>query len=473
MKSILPAVRVCSALLAALTVARAAAAQGANCNLAPNPAFEQGTSASISSWVFAVKTGSATFSVSTFPSPVQSGTRAAQIVVTTPGDLYLASTEPGTIPVQKNTTYRMSVRVSSSPGKVADLRVVEWNGGTMVADDLVANSTGLGDWETVSGTVTTGASTTAVSLRLSHRTSRSTGTFVWDDVMFARNDAQRCIDIRHYVAQTMPGYKLCIDGSAPSTCHGAVKTAGKELLRQQVAWDGSKYTSQGYDYNTHTLASRAMVGVQKNGGGSSWQCYSNVDEQCGAARTSPGQNAQYAPGDVEISLTLPVLSPSLPLAPGHTSGAALIHDWQRFAVRPFDPKTFQSTGLVGNIWHREWMYVIPAYAFGGTGTIGTQNDVLVIEGDSIGDIASPYGFAGGAHFERYIFARGFGVIYQEGERNDNCSALPTAAACDGTYSRPDPGIAVFAHRVAGAIPIQDPLDPANTGAGSFTIVDWW
>lgn len=460
-------------LLVASTVTRSAAAQGANCNLAPNPAFEQGTPASISGWVFAVNSGSATFAVSTFPSPVQSGARAARIVVANPGDLYLASTEPGTIPVQKNTTYRMSVRVTSGPGKVAALRVVQWNGRTAVADDVITYSRGLGDWETVSGTITTGASTTAVSLRLSHHASGSTGTFVWDDVMFARDDAQRCVDVRHYVAQTMPGYKMCLNGSAKTTCHGAVKTAGKELLREQVSWDGTSYTAQGYDYLTPALASRAMVGVQKNGGGGAWQCYSNTDEPCGAARSSPGQNAQYPPGGVELSLTLPVISPSLPLTPRHTSGAALIHDWQRFAVRPLDPRTFQSTGLVGNIWHREWMYVIPSYSFGGAGTIGTQNDVLVVEEDSIGDDVSPYGFAGGAHFERYIFARGFGVIHQEGEKNASCSALATAAACDGTYTTPDPGVAVFSYRIAGPIPIQDPLDPANSGAGSFATVDWW
>jgi hypothetical protein len=454
-----------------------AQAQEANCNLAPNPAFEQGTSTSISGWSFYVGAGAGVFSVSNFPSPVQSGARAAQVVVTQPGDVLLYTGEPGTIPVLPSTTYRMSARVKADPYKQAGFRVIEWTSqGTGVADNFIAYNSGnaTGDWETVEGTVTTHANSAFVSLRLSHHV--STGTFIWDDVMFARDDAQRCVDLRHYNTQVTPGFKLCAANhptpAVPTVCHGAIKTAGKEFLRTQVGWDGTNFTTQGYDYTSHTLASRAMVGVLKTQDSiNGWRCFSNTDEACGAARTSPGQNAQFPPFGLQQSLTLPVLAHATIPSTTRTSGAALIHDWQLVGVRALDPSTVQSGAVIGNIWDRTWAYVLSSFDFGGD--IGVQSNVLVYESEAIGDSVSPYGFGGGERLERYIFVRGFGIVYQEGQESSNCRSVHDAVHCDGSYPVAAPGPAWFRYRINGGLSIQDPLDPSNAGAGTFNVVDWW
>jgi hypothetical protein len=468
-----PFILVRLAIIAGLGVAagsRAAAAQSANCNLAPNPAFEQGTSTSISQWQFWPNGSASTFSVSTYPAPVESGARAAQIVVTQPGDVLFYTTEPGNIPVYPNTPYRISARVKSDPGKIAGFRVIEWTSQqAVVADNFIGLSTGLGDWETVEGTLTTHSNTAFVSLRLSHHV--SAGTFIWDDVMFARDDPQRCVDVRHYIEQTTPGFRMCFD-SQGMLCQDGIKTAGHEFLREQAGLSGGVYVSQGYDYVSHSLDSRAIQGVLKTWDSiDGWRCFSNTDEQCGAARVSPGQNAQYLPFGFEQSLTLPILTVTAFSNTTRTLGSALIHDWQRVGVQALDPSTVQSTSFIGNIYHRAWAYVLSSYNFGGT--LGTQNYVLVLEDESVGDLVSPYGFVGGSRLERYVFARGFGLTYAEGEKNAACSAANNATNCNGTYTTPDPGPATLSYRLSGDLPIQDPLDPSNIGKGTFNIVDWW
>lgn len=119
-----------------------------------------------------------------------------------------------------------------------------------------------------------------------------------------------------------------------------------------------------YDYTAHTLASRAMEGVQKTWDNvNGWRCFANRDEPCGAARVSPGQNSQFAPYGLQQSLTLPVLTLSTIPSTMRTPGAALIHDWQRIAVLALDPTSVQSTTLIGSIWDRTWAYVLSPFPY--------------------------------------------------------------------------------------------------------------
>jgi hypothetical protein len=84
-----------------------------------------------------------------------------------------------------------------------------------------------------------------------------------------------------------------------------------------------------------------------------------------------------------------------------------------------------------------------------------------------------YGFGGGSRLERYMFVRGFGMVYQEGEENPACTATQNAANCTGTYTQAAPGVSPFPYRVNAGPPPQDPLDPNGTGFGTFNVVDWW
>jgi hypothetical protein len=433
-----------------------AVGQTVSCNLAPNAAFEQGTATSIDQWGFYANSGAGTFSVSNYPSPVQSGSRAAKVVVTTSGDLYLYSPEPGTIPVFASTAYKLSARLKSDAGKIAGIRIIEWNGSAPQADRFLAFNTGTGDWETVEGGFTTTAQTTTVSIRLNHPVpgAQGTGTFYWDDVMLWRDCASRCADVRHYVGQTTPGYQLCDITNV--FCMDAVKTAGGELLRG--ASNGA------VDYLAHTLASRSAISIQKSFASNTWQCFSNRDEACGAARTSPGQNAQFAPQSLPISMSLPVL-----LSPGtsqRTVGAAAVHDWQEFVPRAFDPATGLSGASAGSIFHRTWAYLLSSYNFGGN--IGLQSNVLVIEAESIGGPTCREGLGGGTRLERYMYIRGLGLAYAEGRTNPACVAAPSVATCTGIYTQPDPnGSLTLANRNSGDLAI------ANNAPGSFDVVDWW
>ncbi|HVR09923.1 MAG TPA: hypothetical protein VMW75_17905 [Thermoanaerobaculia bacterium] len=309
---------------------------------------------------------------------------------------------------------------------------------------------------------------TTVSLRLSHHV--TAGTFIWDDVMFARDDAQRCIDIRHYIEQTTPGFRLCFDAQG-MLCQDGIKTVGKEYLREQAGLSGGVYAAQGYDYVSHTLASRAMQGVQKTWDNvNGWRCFANTDEQCGAARVSPGQNAQFPAYGFEQSLTLPILTTTISNN-ARTAGAALIHDWQRVAIRTLNPATVQSTSLIFNAYHRQWAFVLSSYNF--QGSIGTQSNVLVLEDESIGATVFPYGFGGGARLERYMYVRGLGATYAEGEDNAACMQTANAMNCSGIYTTADPGPTPIPYLISGDLPIQNPLDPLNTGADTFNVVDWW
>ncbi len=445
--------RILWAVVSLLTVGPGLFAQVVNCNLAPNSAFEQG-STTIDNWSFAQLSGSATFSVSAYPSAVQSGSRAASVTVTTPGDIFLATAEPGTIQAVPSTAYRLSVRVKSTAGKVAGIRVIEWNGATITADRFLAYNTGTGDWETVEAAFTTTSTTSTLSVRLMHHI--NSGTFVWDDVMLARDcSGQRCVDARHYVTQTKPGFKMCLD-AAGTFCLDGLKTPNKEYLEGQ--------TNDVRNYTSHTLASRAGIGVQKNLDSGQWRCFANPGEACGAARTSPGQNSQFPPSVLSLSTSLPVLSGS-PATDRITTGAAKLHDWQLFDVRTYDPSTGLSGGLIGNIFHRTYAYVLSSYNFGGT--LGTQSNVLVLEGESIGNLCLE-GYVGGTRLERYMMVRGFGVVYAEGREDNDCISSPSPTTCDGVYSTLNPNpTASFVYKVNGDLSIP------NDAPIAFNAIDWW
>lgn len=429
------------------------AAQSVNCNIAPNTAFEQG-SAAIDQWAFAALSGSATFAVSNHPSPVQSGARAAKIIVQQPGDIFLATVEPGQIPVLASTSYLLSVQVKGDSGKVAGIRVIEWNGSTATADRFLGYSTGSGNWETVENTFTTTSTTNAVSIRLMHHI--HSGTFYWDDVLLARHCAEdRCVDIRHYVAQTKPGFKMCIDASG-SFCLDGVKTPGKEYL------EGNSNGDRGYI--SHTLAGRAMTGTQKAIDAQfGVRCFANPGEACGAARSSPGQNAQFPPGMFALSFRLPVADLTLG-TDEVTAGAARLFDWQPFDVREFNTTTGQSGAQIGgSIFHRAHAFILPSRNFGGS--LGNQSHVIVVEGES-GMLCSA-GFEGGARLERYMLARGFGVVYSEGRDDIDCRNAPSISTCNGLYSTVFPPTANFIYVVNGDMAIS------NDAPQSFNAVDWW
>jgi hypothetical protein len=446
------------AFLLLLPFSREAIGQTVNCNLAPNAAFEQGTASTIDQWNLAQNSGSATFAVSVYPSPVQSGARAAKVVVAQSGDLYLYTPEPGNIPVYPSTAYKLSARMKSDLGKIAGIRIIEWNGSTPQADRLMALNTGSGTWETLESGFTTTAQTTTVSIRLSHHVpgAAGTGTFYWDDVALWQDCADRCADVRHYIGQTTPGNRLCSDAQG-TFCVDGIKTPGGEYL------SGDSLGALGYF--SHTLASRSTIGVQKSFGGA-WVCFSNPDEVCGAARTSPGQNAQFPPQPLAISLRLPVLPP-FGLAgppPGPTPGAALIHNWQLFGERHFDPVTGTSGALIGDILHRTWAFLLQSYNFGGN--IGMQSNVLVVEGESLGASFCHDGFGGGSRFERYMYIRGLGLAYEEGWDNLACRMTPNAVNCNGVYAD-DHQAVTLTNQLAGDLAIT------NGAPGSFNVVDWW
>jgi hypothetical protein len=135
-------------------------------------------------------------------------------------------------------------------------------------------------------------------------------------------------------------------------------------------------------------------------------------------------------------------------------------------VRAYDPTTATSGGLIGTIWVRTWAYLLSSYNFGGT--IGTQNNVLVVEGESMGVGVCRDGFGGGSRFERYMYARGLGMLYAEGRDNVACASSPTATNCNGAYSTLNPAAPLtLSDKIAGDLSIVD-------GAPSpFDIVNWW
>jgi hypothetical protein len=451
-------------LLALLTTARtegSAAAQAVRCNLAPDPAFEQGTAASIDGWSLAVLSGMATFAVSNYPDPVQSGARAARVDVSQVGDIFLHTAEPGGIPVLPATPYRLSVRLRAEAGKTAGLRVVEWSADfTTTADRFLAFSSGTGDWETVEGGFTTTSATAFVSIRLMHHT--DTGTFYWDDPMLWQDCGadgscgERCMDVRHYVMQTTPGFRMCLD-AAPGFCIDGIKLPDKGFLREAP---GAR------DYIANTGRTRDAVGVVENFDVSygAWRCFADPGEPCDAVLKPNGQNPRFPPSPLPLSLELPVLDAVA--SDRVTPGAALLHDWRLFDVRNLNTEDWTSGPVVGTLRHRTWAFLLAKHTF--SGNLGTQENVLVIEGESIGEPVPPGGLRGGVRLERFFYVRGYGLVYGEGREDPDCEAAPGPATCDGTYPRLNPSpVASFTIKTPGDYAFSTDHPP------SYNVVDWW
>jgi hypothetical protein len=153
-------------------------------NLAPNPSFELGGSTSLTGWPLLVSSGSGSATVS---ASARSGGRAAQVIVSVPGDVNLFTSPEGkAIAVTPSTAYTYSAYVLSSGGALAGLRLIEWNdAGQAIRDNFLANGGGTGSWQKLTGVLTTTNSTRFVSLRLVHHI--SAGTFKWDDIAFTKN----------------------------------------------------------------------------------------------------------------------------------------------------------------------------------------------------------------------------------------------------------------------------------------------
>src|SRR5262245_46807191 len=74
-----------------LAVSQRLKAESIDHNRAPNAALERGTASTFDNWYFQVYSGAASMAVMTHPNPVQSGSRAARITVTAPGDIFLTT----------------------------------------------------------------------------------------------------------------------------------------------------------------------------------------------------------------------------------------------------------------------------------------------------------------------------------------------------------------------------------------------
>lgn len=453
-------------------------AQSARCNLTANSAMELGTSTTISSWTLFAGGGTALLSVSTYPQAVQSGARAAKVVVTSPGDIFLTSPEPWTgsgLRVEPSTSYRFSARVLA-PGSHAWLRVIQWTstGAFNVDSWLAGSSSGLSKWETLQGTVLLDSQTRFVSLRLMSQLG-ATSTTTWDDAQVSTAVTPTCVDARHYVAQTSPGVRQCADPGAPvdQVCVDGIKNANKEfVIGRRISRPPS--TTWIVDYLAHSLRSQNAISVQKNvlfPAGATDECFSNPGDSCGSAVTSAaGQNAEFGVQWFPLSFLANRISPPYPpyspMLDSPTAGASLLHDWQ-----PADRWFSTSSGgpfndYQGRFKTRAWAHIRPSVTFGsGAGALGLQSDVLVYEEEGIADVDTS-GFAGGSNFERYYYVRGSGVVKEERWTNSSCEVSPNPTTCDGTYSSLI-ATGTYFMTTSGDLSIPNP-QPSN-----YVLIDWW
>ncbi len=427
-------------------------AQTTACNLAPNGAFERGGSASFDTWGLAT-TPHATLSVST--NPVQSGARALRLTVTQPGGIYVTTVpENKSIPVLPNTTYVFSIRLYSANGQQAGINAVETDiNGLLVTQRWLAIGGGSGQWVTLEGSFTTASNTRYVALRLIHHI--SAGTFIWDDARFWQTTAgQRCMDARHYITQSMPGFKMCSAPNYPAS--GICIDGWRDQYNEYIIG----YTHGIRDYWTHNDASANRIGIHKNSDTQAgWRCFANAGLPCGP---SSGANATYPPQTIDLSRMLPVINSFDPNSNRVTLGAALIHDWQRFDVRGLNPTNGAQTGPLGPIFHREYAFIAASVNFGGD--LGVQQNVLVYETESTG--TQPTGFNGGERMERYFYVMGYGRVREQGHEDTVCRANRTAANCDGIYDAMFPATpAIFPYRNSG--------DFNPNSIAPYTIVSWW
>ncbi len=472
-----PVPAIASSILLVL-LAQGARAQTARCNLVANSAMEQGTSTTISNWTLYVGGGAATMSVSAYPQAVQSGARAAKVVVTSPGDIFLTSPEPWTglaLRVEPSTSYQFSARVLA-PGSHAWLRVIQWTStGAVNLDSWLAGaSSGLSKWETVQGTILLDAQTHFVSLRLMSQLGVASTT-TWDDALVSTAGTPTCVDARHYVAQTSPGLRQCADPGAPvdQVCVDGVKNANKEyVVGRRISRPPS--TTWIVDYIAHSLRSQNAISVQKDvlsPAGPFDECFSNPGEPCGnAVASSLGQNVEFGvqwfPLSFLANRVSPPYPPYSPMQDSPTVGASMLHDWQPadrwFATSlggPFDDYS-------GRFKTRAWAHIRPTVTFGsGAGALGPQSEVLVYEEEGVADVDTS-GFAGGCNLERYFYVRGSGVVKEERWTNAACEAAPSPTTCDGTY----PSLlatGTYFKTTAGDLSIPNP-QPSN-----YVLMDWW
>jgi len=301
------------------------------CNLAPNTGFERNNSnGSLANWGLWNYSGQSSLSVvdNTYvngqppsqPGEVQSGARAAKINVTLAGEIDLQTDpEPTAILVNDGTTYTFSARMYN-PGGRAKIRAIEWNNGAAIQDrqsqEFVGSSSG---WVTLSMSFTSldpaGTNTHYVSLRLFPT---STGTFYWDDVLFAKQlSGSRCTDMRHYVMQTTYGFKLCADNADPGViyCIDGNKDQYKEFVRIMTQKVGNNPKHDHIrDHYTHTGNSWSQIAIHKNfdeylGAPYTyhWRCFTDPGRPCGPYNnTNPVSPAQV----IDLMRQLPIRSSS-------------------------------------------------------------------------------------------------------------------------------------------------------------------
>lgn len=420
------------------------------CNLVPNGSFEQGTGSTFDHWEYKQWTGSGSLSVSTYPDELQSGTRAPIVTVTQAGALVIRTVpEQYAISVMPNTSYTLSARLLSFNGEKAGLWIVESSNGILVKGTFLDNGGGTGAWETLESAFTTQPSTTHMAIRLVHHI--TTGTFIWDDVSLWRIESnQRCVDMRHHIFQSTPGFKMCNGTSPSSTCVDGYKDSNSEFVLE--------YSNGIRDFYAHTGdgSSPQRVGVHKNLDSGNWRCFADPGELCG---NGDGSNAQYPAHTTNLTAMLPVLH-TIPSSTGVTPGAQLVHGWQRKDVRVLNWIDGSQGPLIGPIWNRVWSYVLADFDFGGD--VGLQTNVLVTENEGTG--VDPLGFDGGERLERYFFVRGYGRIKQSGREDADCRVNQDAISCDGEYD---------ILTGSNTFNIKKARDFSFSMSTPWNLVDWW
>lgn len=422
-----------SSLLSTITVPQTVDAHPIGCQLAPNPTFEHGTSTNIEDWSLGAWAGGAgSVSVlNTYTNPyalVQSGSRSAQITVTAPGDVYLESVP--WLAVNPNTTYTFSARLTSTVSSQAGLRVIEWDAGWGVTADrwlMFVSGSGQGIWTTLSGSFTTSPNTRHVTLRLQHTTS---GTFDWDDPNFATTiSGQLCVDARHYITQSTPGFKMCQYENGYGFCSDGWKDTYNEFIYTVRKPD--QITEHSRDYITHTGTSASYIGVVKNHDtdfGDVWRCAANPNQAYCYQNNGSG-NVTYTGHMVPVAANLPIVSFN-PNNLSRTQGASLVHTWQLNDILQLNPHNGVQGPRLSVLWERTWAFVASSVNFGGD--IGMQTNVLVYEVEQYG--GNPFAggeFRGAPRMERYYAVRGYGRIRGSAILDTDCSNY---VSCDGNYN---------------------------------------
>ena len=165
--------------LAGISASLPAGATTEPCNKAPNSGFAQYAGSTPTAWNLGVFSGSATSTMAF--TEYHTAPPSVRVSVSTPGDINLRTAEwPGALPVGPTSTYKLTAWLKAQFNARAALRVIEWNGSGVQADRFLTSNAGTGSWEKLEGTFTTGAQTTALSIRLVHHI--SPGVFYWDDV---------------------------------------------------------------------------------------------------------------------------------------------------------------------------------------------------------------------------------------------------------------------------------------------------